>query len=84
MKRLVAVAGMTLFCLSAFAGTPEKAGKGNAGFEKLKSLVGTWKGTSSDGEITLTYKLVSGGSTLMEINDSEMHKDGMITMYHLD
>lgn len=84
MKRFVALAVLTFFCSALFAGNPNDQKKSNEGFEKLKSLVGTWKGKSPEGEVTLTYKLVSGGSTVMEINDSEKHKDGMVTMYHLD
>lgn len=84
MKLFIVAAGFALLCLTGFAGTPDKETKSNAGFEKLKSLVGTWKGESSEGELTLTYKLVSGGSAIMETNGSEMHPDGMITMYHLD
>jgi hypothetical protein len=84
MKRLIAGTVLALSCLSAVAFLPNATTSGNAGFEKLTSLAGTWKGTSPEGEITLTYKRVSGGSAVMEINDSEHHKDGMITMYHLD
>ena len=60
-----------------FAGTlPE--------FEKMKALVGEWRGTSMDGKpATLTYTLVSNNSALMERlamgGDSEM-----VTMYHPD
>jgi len=60
-----------------FAGTlPE--------FEKLKLLVGEWKGISMDGKpATLTYTLVSNNSALMERlamgGDSEM-----VTLYHPD
>ena len=60
-----------------FAGTlPE--------FEKMKALVGEWRGTSMDGKpATLTYTLVSNNSALMERlamgGDSEM-----VTLYHPD
>jgi hypothetical protein len=80
----MAMAVVAMFCATAFAGNPSKAERAKEGFEKLKSLVGTWKGTSPMGEVTLTYKLVSNGSTIMEVNDSKEHKDGMISMYHLD
>lgn len=82
MKTYFAAAVLALFCTTLFAGSPSKAA--GDGFEKLKSLVGTWKGKSPEGEVTLTYKLVSGGSTVMEVNDSEKHKDGMVSMYTLD
>ena len=53
-------------------------------FEKMKSLVGEWKGTSADGKPgTVTYTLVSDNSALMEKlamgGESEM-----VTMYHPD
>jgi len=53
-------------------------------FEKMKLLVGEWKGTSMDGKpATVTYTLVSDNSAIMERlamgGDSEM-----VTMYHPD
>jgi len=53
-------------------------------FERIKSLVGEWKGTSMDGKAaTVTYTLVSDNSALMERlvmgGESEM-----VTMYHPD
>ncbi len=54
------------------------------GFEKMKSLVGEWKGTSMNKKpATVTYTLVSDNSALMERlavgGESEM-----VTMYHPD
>ena len=53
-------------------------------FEKMKSLVGEWKGTSMDKKpAAVTYTLVSDNSALMERlaigGESEM-----VTMYHPD
>ena len=53
-------------------------------FERMKSLVGEWKGTSMGGKpATVTYTLVSDNSALMERlfvgGESEM-----VTMYHPD
>lgn len=53
-------------------------------FEKMKSLVGEWKGTSMDSHpATVTYTLVSDNSALMERlamgDESEM-----VTMYYPD
>lgn len=85
MTRYAAVAVLLLFCSALFAGDPREAGPVNAGFEKMKSLAGTWKGTEQGGKkISLTYKVVSGGSAVMETNNSDKHKDGMISMFHLD
>ncbi len=61
----------------------------NPAWEKLKTLVGDWKGKYSGadsegmGEVRLSYKLVSNGTSLMETMESG-HDANMITMYHLD
>jgi len=56
----------------------------NKGFDKIKSLVGTWQVKMTDGSITkITYKIVSNGSTIME-TISGKEEDAMVTMYHLN
>ncbi|MBI4548724.1 MAG: hypothetical protein HY707_12130 [Ignavibacteriae bacterium] len=76
---------VTLMATVLSAGTPPGGGKGEAGFEKLKSLAGTWKGKDQEGKpITLTYKVVSAGSSIMETLDVGENQEAMITMYHLD
>ena len=60
-----------------FAKTPRE-------FEKMKSLVGEWKGTSMDSHpATVTYNLVSDNSALME-RLSMGGESEMVTMYHPD
>lgn len=58
--------------------------KPNAGFDKLKPLVGKWHGTSSEGKpVAISYALVSGGSALEEkIDEGSDHE--MVTVYHPD
>ena len=73
--------------LTTYKGTPE--------FEKMKNLVGTWKGTTKMGdrekEITVTYSTSSAGSVIIEKSfpgtPEEMvsvyyDKDGKLTMTH--
>ena len=68
------VAAMTVTTVGA-------AAPANAGFEKLKTLVGTWESPMEGGKsFTVTYRLVSNGTVLME----ESGMEGMITMYHPD
>jgi hypothetical protein len=57
-----------------------------AGWEKLKTLVGTWQSTTAGhpGAATVTFKLVSNGSSLMETMDMPGHSEEMITMYAPD
>ncbi|HXY51391.1 MAG TPA: hypothetical protein VEI01_18220 [Terriglobales bacterium] len=50
-------------------------------FDKLKTLVGTWEGKTSQGQTTqVTFRLTAGGSALL----SEIDHENMITMFHLD
>ena len=77
LRAILAVA-----CLAApAAGSDAKA---NAGWERMKSLVGRWEGTAEGNPVTLTYKLVSNGTSLMETMDMPGESETMITMYHPD
>lgn len=50
-------------------------------FTVLKSMPGTWEGTSPEGSLTVTFKVTAGGSAVM----SEMlGKEDMISMFHMD
>jgi hypothetical protein len=61
-----------------------KSGKGNAGWEWMKSLQGDWDGTY-EGKLATgaSYRLVSNGTALMETLVSPDHSD-MVTMYTPD
>lgn len=56
----------------------------NAGFDMLKSLVGTWQMKDAKGNVMhVRYELVAGGTVLME--SLEPAKEPlMVTMYHAD
>jgi hypothetical protein len=67
--------------LWADVAVPAPAAPGNAGFEKLKSLVGNWKGKTTDGnDVSVAYRLVAGGSAIEE----HLSVADMVTMYHVD
>jgi len=52
-----------------------------SGFASLKNLAGQWEAKDEKGNPAITtWKLVSGGSALME----EMPHESMVTMYHMD
>jgi hypothetical protein len=71
---------------AAFAGGPEHAApvRPNAGFEVLKSLVGGWQGTSSEGKpVTISYALVSDNSALVEAIGAGTDQE-MVTVYYPD
>ena len=59
--------------------------KGSAEFERMKTLVGAWKGKTDMGQgpidITVTYRLVAGGSVLEE-KVFEGTPNEMVTMYY--
>jgi len=67
--------------LLAEKAAPASAAPANAGFEKMKTLVGDWKGKTAEGnDISVTYRLVAAGSAIEE----HMSVADMITMYHVD
>ena len=50
-------------------------------FESLKALAGQWDAKDPSGKHqTITWKVISGGSVLME----SMQEESMVTMYHVD
>ena len=56
----------------------------NAGFDRIKGLVGDWQGAGKDGKpVTINYTLVADGSALMEtLNHGQ--DSPMVTMYYPD
>ena len=89
---IAALAGIALAAAAALAAGPpptESGGKkpngtSNPAWESLKTLQGEWDGLY-DGKVATkaSYRLVSGGTVLMETLVSPDHTD-MITMYHPD
>jgi hypothetical protein len=57
--------------------------KTNPGWEQMKSLVGTWEGHEGNRPVSVTYTLVSNGTSLMESLNGA-HDMNMITMYAPD
>ena len=51
-----------------------------AGYEKIKSLAGTWEAKGPEGTVTVTYRVVAGGEA---VEETLSHGD-MITVYHKD
>lgn len=94
---------LTSFCAAALiassawlqAGEPPVASKGSPEFERLKNLVGSWKGQTDMGqgpmEMTLNYRLLAGGSvveervfegTPMEMVTMFYEKNGKLALTH--
>jgi len=73
MKKVIASLFLLSFCLtsSAFAGSD---------FDRMKSLVGEWESSGTEGKTRVRYELISNGTALMETIISE----NMVTIYHPD
>ena len=56
--------------------------RSNPSFEQLKKLEGTWESTDRDHPCTVTYKVSSAGTALLET--ISMGKGDMVTVYHPD
>ena len=81
-----ALAAISLLTGVGFAGEsmPGVKTQPNAGFEKLKPLVGNWQGKSSEGKpVSITYALVSDGSALVEKMGAGSEHE-MVTVYYPD
>lgn len=80
----------SFFCAAIllFASTASAGPATNPAWEKMKSLVGQWEGTMSHGDmdmpVTVSYELVSDGTSLMERMNAPDHSHEMITMYYPD
>jgi hypothetical protein len=67
----------TLILVVVLAGLVRADKVSSPGFDKIKALAGTWE---SDG-MTITYRLTSGGHTVMETIAPGTEKE-MVTMYY--
>jgi len=85
--KMMAYCGTLLMAGAVFLSADEagKAQKASPEFERMKSLVGTWKGKTDMGQgpidITMKYRLLAGGSVLEE-RVFEGTPNEMVTMYY--
>ena len=72
--------------MSLNAAEPDKAKAASPEFERMKTLVGTWKGTTDMGqgpvELTVQYRLIAAGSVLEE-RVLQGTPNEMVTMYYV-
>ena len=74
----------TALALALLAAAPAAGGgAAPAEWNRMKSLVGAWRGTTEGKPVSVTYALVSNGTALMETLDGD-HDTTMITMYAPD
>ena len=83
MKRML----LTLAILSAatllHAGNTADNAAGPAAFARLKSLVGDWEAETAMGKVHVSYRLIAGGTSLVERETGEKMPE-METVYYLD
>ena len=79
------LAALALCAAPALAdGKPSVMGQDNSMFDRIRSLVGEWRGTTAEGKpVTISYTLVSGGTAVMEHIGPGEEAD-MVTMYYPD
>jgi hypothetical protein len=73
---------LTLAATAASAATKPES-NADAGFAKLKTLVGNWEADSQRGKVSSSYELISNGSALVE-HIRVPGEEEMMTVYHLD
>jgi hypothetical protein len=82
---------VALLAILAFAGALVLAGAmhetpahPNPGFDRMKSLIGTWEGKTSEGKpVSITYTLISDDSAIME-RLTPTGEPAMVSIYHPD
>ncbi len=73
-----------IMALISVAAAGLAASKSQPEFDQIKSLAGLWEGKAADGRpVHISYKLVSGGTAVMESIDESAETE-MVTLYYLD
>ena len=82
VARWIAGVAVALWAASA-AQAKDDALTAKAAFASLASLAGTWQGPAEGEQALVLYRVVAGGSVVMETLFASTEHE-MITMYHLD
>jgi hypothetical protein len=72
---------LTLVALALTAALAVAQTDAQKAFNALKSMPGTWEGTSTQGPVKVTFKVTGGGSAVMS---EILGKEDMISMFHMD
>jgi hypothetical protein len=83
MLRRVSTTLAALAFAAAVASFLSAETRANPAWEKMKTLVGTWEGHEGAQPVSVTYTLVSNGTSLMESLTGD-HDTNMVTMYSPD
>jgi hypothetical protein len=86
ISTLIAAIALLLVAGGADQPAPKPQTPAQRCFDIIKSLEGVWVGRNSEGlPSTMTYKIIAGGSCVMETTEFQAHADTtMVTMYHMD
>jgi len=78
------ILALSATALTLFAGLVTAQSKPATGFAQLKTLVGQWDGKTESGKpVRASYKLVSGGTALLE-SLTPADESEMVTLYSAD
>ena len=81
MRKAVLLLAFGIIAMGWFAGRARPQAQPVSGFDRLKTLAGTWEAREPQGKtITNTIRLVSNGTALEEISQSA-EEDQMVTVY---
>jgi len=84
MRKAIYLLVSGIIALACFAGRAGLQAQPASGFDRLKTLVGTWEATGQQGRpLTNTIRLVSNGTALEETFQST-EDDQMVTLYTPD
>jgi hypothetical protein len=84
MRKAVYLLVLGVIAIGLFAGRARSQAKPAPGFDRLKTLVGTWEAAApKGGTLTNTIRLVSNGTALEETFQSS-EADQMVTLYTAD
>jgi hypothetical protein len=84
MRKAIYLLALTAIAMGGFAARAGSQAKPASGFDRLKTLVGTWEAASPQGgTLTNTIRLVSNGTALEETFQST-EADQMVTLYTAD
>jgi hypothetical protein len=84
MRKRICLFALGVIAIGLFAARARSQVKPASGFDRLKTLVGTWQAAApKGGTLTNTIRLVSNGSALEEIFQSS-EDDQMVTLYTAD
>ncbi len=79
----IAAAAVAAIIVAAASPSAAAETKANPAWERMKTLVGAWEGHQGDQPVSVTYTLVSNGTSLME-SLTGTHDTNMVTMYAPD